>query len=188
MNGLVDAGLCALDLFGGPVSYNSPILGGTLTSGDGGKIGFDLNTTVSTGRAPYIYWRNRGLAGEVLTGASTLSSDNIEPTGDLSTDLGAGGPDGDAAKFTYRFTPTAGDTAFSLDLVLFSEEFPEFDGLDPTDLYSIKLNGVEIGALSNGAALTAKNLIYGGSGDLISIHRAPGLLPMRSRRMPIPNF
>jgi hypothetical protein len=52
-------------------------------------------------------------------------------------------------------------------VVLFSEELPEFDGTSLSDLFSIKLNGKEVGSLSNGAALSIKNLVYGGSGDLI---------------------
>jgi VCBS repeat-containing protein len=51
--------------------------------------------------------------------------------------------------------------------VLFTEELSEFDGTSLTDEFSIKLNGKEIGTLSNGAALSIKNLVYSGSNDLI---------------------
>ncbi len=61
---------------------------------------------------------------------------------------------------------------------------PEYDGTALTDLFTIKLNGVDIGALSNGAALTIKNLVYAGSGDLIA--NLPGTGPSRTRSRPTP--
>jgi Ca2+-binding RTX toxin-like protein len=140
---------------------------GSLTLGDGGSLGLQLTQPVSTDGPLYLYIGEEGATGETVIGNIQISADTIEPTGDLSTDLGADGPEGDTTGLTYTFTPGAGHTAFSLDVVLFSEELPEFDGVDLTDLYTIKLNGVDIGALSNGAALSIKNLVYGGSGDLI---------------------
>lgn len=161
INGLVDQAAVRLDIF------NENFSQGYLTLGRGGSLGFDLTSTVSTNQPLYLYAAEVGANGENLVGSINVSSDTIEPTGDLSTDLGAAGSEGDTTSLTYTFTPKTGDTAFSLDVVLFSEELPEFDGTDLTDLYSIKLNGVEISALSNGAALTIKNLVYAASGDLI---------------------
>ncbi len=140
---------------------------GNLTLGDGGSIGFDLKGAVAAGEPLYLYVGEDGASGETLVGSVSTSSDTVEPTGDLSTDLGAEGAEGDTTGFTYTFTPKSGDTAFSLDMVLFTEELPEYDGTDLTDLYTIKLNGVDIGALSNGAALSIKNLVYANSNDLI---------------------
>ena len=140
---------------------------GSLTLGDGGSLGLQLTQSVSTNQPLYLYIGEEGLTGETVVGRIDVSPDTLEPTGDLSTDLGAAGQEGDTTSLTYSFTPTTGDTAFSIDVVLFTEELPEFDGTELTDLYSIKLNGKEIGALSNGAALTIKSLVFSGSGDLV---------------------
>ena len=158
---IVDNSQSTLGLF----SFGANV--GSLTLGDGGSLGLQLTQPVSTDGPLYLYIGEEGATGETVIGNFQISADTIEPTGDLSTDLGADGPEGDTTGLTYTFTPGAGHTAFSLDVVLFSEELPEFDGVDLTDLYTIKLNGVDIGALSNGAALSIKNLVYGGSGDLI---------------------
>lgn len=143
-------------------------VGSSVTLGDGGSIGFDLTSPVSTSQPLYLYLAEAGISsGETLQGFFSASDNSIEPAGDLSTDLGAAGPDGDTTAFTYTFTPGAGDNTFSFDAVLFSEELPEFDGSDLTDLFSIKINGVEVGALSNGASLSIRSLVSSGSGDLI---------------------
>jgi hypothetical protein len=166
INGIVDNGAVQLGRF----NYNfASDTQGAVSLGDGGFIQFDLTQPVSTTGAPlYLYVAEYG-ESEQLTGTLTASPDAARPSGDLSTDLGAPGPADDAASLTYTFTPKAGDTGFSLDVVLFSEELPEFDGASAlTDMFSIKLNGVEIGALSNGASLSIMDLVYSGSGDLIA--------------------
>ncbi len=144
---------------------------GSQTLGDGGRIQFDLKEAVSTQEPLYLYVAERDsggpAAGETLTARFEALPDTIEPTGDLSSDMGVQGLDGDAASMTYRFTPKAGDTSFSMNAVLFSEELPEYDGTSLTDLFSIKLNGVEIGALSNGAGLSMLSLVSSGSDDLV---------------------
>ncbi|PAX06764.1 choice-of-anchor L domain-containing protein [Sphingomonas lenta] len=165
VNGLVDQARVRLDLFAGPF-YDSSDVVGTLTLGEGGSIGFDLTEPVSADGPLYLYIAESGGSGEVVTGSIDVSSDTIEPTGDLSTDLGAEGPGGDATAMTYRFTPKAGDTAFAMNVVLFTEELPEFDGSDLTDHFSIKLNGVEIGALNNGNALSIKSLALSPNDDV----------------------
>ncbi|MGJ3627016.1 hypothetical protein AB5I41_09045 [Sphingomonas sp. MMS24-JH45] len=91
----------------------------------------------------------------------------MAPSGDLSTDLGATGPAGDDTVLTYRFTPKAGDTAFAFDAVFFTEELPEYDGTRLSDLFSIKLNGIDIGRLSNGTDPVAEEPGLFGSGNLI---------------------
>ena len=171
VNGLIDNG--GVDL--GRFAYDNTVPYGQVSLGDGGSIAFDLTRDVQTNGPLYLYVAEEGGA-EPLTGKISASSDFVEPTGDLSTDLGTAGLQGDATKLTYVFTPKAGDTAFSFDAVLFSEELPEFDGTDLTDIFSIKLNGVDIGSLSNGAALTIKNLVYSGSNDLV--YNLPGSGPL----------
>lgn len=165
VNGMLD-GLNTLGVF--DATGQTGTIGGRVTLGDGGSIGFNLKEAVSTKEPLYLYISESGISDEETVRATvSASSDTITPTGDLSTDLGTAGPDGDTTRLTYSFTPNAGDTAFSFEAVLFSEELPEHDGTSLTDLFSIKINGVEIGALSNGAALDVKSLVYSNSGDLI---------------------
>lgn len=149
---------------------------GSITLGDGGSIAFDLNQTVSTKQPLYLYIAEAGGSGEKVLPVIQVSADGVAPSGDLSTDLGAQGPGGDDTMLTYRFTPRAGDTAFSFDAVFFTEELPEYDGTQLSDLYSIKLNGIDIGRLSNGTNLSLKSLVYSGSGDLVA--NTPGEGPL----------
>lgn len=174
VNGLL-ASSSLLDLFDSTGSTTESAR--TLTLGDGGSVGFNLLSSVATNQPLYLYIAEAGIsAEETISGFVSASSDTLEPTGDLSTDLGTSGPEGDTTRLTYTFAPKAGDTAFSFDAVFFSEELPEYDGTALTDFFTIKLNGVDIGALSNGAALTIKNLVYAGSGDLIA--NLPGTGPL----------
>jgi Ca2+-binding RTX toxin-like protein len=165
INSIVKNGQVELGNFGFDVLSATK---GSVSLGDGGFIQFDLTHPVSTTGTPlYLYVAEYGTP-EQLTGTLTASPDSARPSGDLSTDLGAPGLEDDTTSLTYTFTPKAGDTGFSLDVVLFSEELPEFDGATSlSDLFSITLNGVEIGALSNGAALSIQDLVYSGSGDLV---------------------
>jgi Ca2+-binding RTX toxin-like protein len=157
------------DLLGtinGLVSNNDS---GFVTLGDGGKLGFDLLAPVATDEPVYLYFKeiSSSIAGELASVAFRASPDKLEPSADLSTDLGADGFEGDTTSMTYRFTPKAGDNAFSFDMVVFTEELPEYLGIPVSDLFSVKLNGVEIGSLSNGASLTLADLVYSSS-DLIA--------------------
>jgi Ca2+-binding RTX toxin-like protein len=142
-------------------------IGNSQSMGDGGVLQFDMKQPVQTNGPLYLYIAEQGATGETVTGLIEASPDSIEPTGDLSSDMGIQGLDGDATSMTYRFTPKQGDTNFSMNAVLFTEELPEYDGTSITDLFSIKLNGVEIGSLSNGAGLSMLSLASSGSGDLI---------------------
>jgi Ca2+-binding RTX toxin-like protein len=149
----------------------------SVTLGDFGSIAFDLTQPVSTRQPLYLYVAEAGIsAEEQLVGVVSASTDTVVPTGDLSTDLSADGPNGDTTRLSYTFTPRSGDTAFSFDAVLFTEELPEYDGTDLTDLFSIKINGVEIGSLSDGSALGIKNLVYSPADDLIA--NTPGSGPL----------
>ena len=169
---LVDNGFAQLETFT-PNGNDS-----ALVLGDGGSLGLDLKTPIKAGGPTYLYVGEVGTLGpdESLSAVISASPAPIVPVGDLSTDLGAAGPNGDDTKLTYRFTPKAGDTTFSFDAVLFSEEFPEFNGSTATDLFNITLNGIDIGALSNGTAITVQNLAGNASGDLI--RNDPGTGPL----------
>lgn len=169
---LVSDTFAALGVFATPLDYSS----GYLSVGDGGSIGFDLTAPVSSAGPLYLYIAEAGANGETAIGSIDISGDTVAPTGDLSTDLGAPGLAGDATAMTYHFTPKAGDTAFSMNVVLFTEELPEFDGTTLTDLFSITLNGVEIGALNNGNALSIKALALSPNDDIV--FNDPGVGPL----------
>ncbi|KQN73886.1 choice-of-anchor L domain-containing protein [Sphingomonas sp. Leaf62] len=173
---LVNEAGAQLDRFGEAGGIGTGAAIGALTLGDGGSIAFDLNQTVSTAQPLYLYVAESGGSGETVVPTIQVSADGVEPSGDLSSDLGTEGLPGDTTQLTYRFTPKAGDTGFAFDAVFFTEELPEYDGTKLSDLFSIKLNGVEIGRLSNGTELSLKSLVYSGSGDLIL--NAPGSGPL----------
>lgn len=173
---LVNEAGARLDRFGEAGGIGTGAAIGALTLGDGGSIAFDLNQTVSTAQPLYLYVAESGGSGETVVPTIRVSADGVEPSGDLSSDLGTEGLPGDTTQLTYRFTPKDGDTGFAFDAVFFTEELPEYDGTTLSDLFSIKLNGVEIGRLSNGTELSLKSLVYSGSGDLIL--NTPGSGPL----------
>ncbi|MEQ1718391.1 MAG: choice-of-anchor L domain-containing protein, partial [Hyphomicrobium sp.] len=129
-----------------------------LSLGDNGSIGFDLNRPVSTDGPLYLYVGETGAAGETPIANISVSADLIEPDGDLSTDLGALGTEGDTTKLTYAFTPDAGLNQIQFQFVVFSEELPEFSGAALADIFHIRVNGLDFASLSDGAALTIDNL------------------------------
>ncbi|MCB1492397.1 MAG: cadherin repeat domain-containing protein, partial [Rhodobiaceae bacterium] len=133
---------------------------GFVSLGDGGSIGFDLTTPVSTNGPLYLYVSEADAStGETLTGVISASTEQVEPAGDLSTDLGDRGLGGDTTTLTYHFTPDAKSATVQFQVVLFSEELPEFAGAAPFDVLSATLNGVSIGTLSDGKAATLDNLM-----------------------------
>ncbi len=109
VNGLLD-GLATLSTF--DATGSTADIGKRVTLGDSGSIGFDLTESVSTKQPLYLYISESGISTEeTVRGFVSASSNTLEPIGDLSTDLGPSGPDGDTTRLTYTFTPRAGDTA-----------------------------------------------------------------------------
>jgi Ca2+-binding RTX toxin-like protein len=157
---ILDNGFANLSRFDNPIGTFGPR--GFVTLGDGGEIGFNLTPEqgLSTDGPLYLYVAEAFAGtGEQLTGQISVSSNLIQPDGDLSSDLGAAGSAGDTTKLTYKFTPAAGSDTLTFEFVLFSEELPEFAGTFPTDTFKIKLNGVDYAALSDGSAATLNNLM-----------------------------
>ena len=136
-------------------------LGGSVALGDSGSISFDLTDTVRTDDRPVYLYISEGFtgAGEGISGIITASSAHVVPEGDLSTDLGDTGLDGDTTTVTYHFTPGSGGDEVQFQVVLYSEELPEFAGEADMDEFKITLNGVSIGRLSDGASATMDNLM-----------------------------
>ena len=155
----VDNGIARLDVF----DFGSASTG-SVSLGDGGRISFDLTQTVGGSGPLYLYIAEASAAtSEQVSGRVSVSSEHVVPDSDLSTDLGDIGLPGDATKLTYAFTPEAGLNQVEFQFVLFSEELPERGGA-LGDTFSIKVNGIDYMALSDGASATLDNLLLSPDG------------------------
>lgn len=133
---------------------------GLSSLGDGGKVGFNLTSPVSTTGSPlYLYIGEAGDNGEVAAGQITVSNRFISGLNDLSTDFGQSGPTNDSISMQIDFT--ADETADKLffQYVFGSEEFVEYGGKDNNDSFSLTLNGFNLARLSDGASVTINNLV-----------------------------
>lgn len=146
---MVNAGFATLNTVDGTASA----LTNGVSLGDGGSIGFDLRSALSGNQPIYLYVAEQGSAGETLEGTISASSSFVAPDGDLSTDFGLPGTDGDTTRLTYTFRADAGLNQVQFQVVLYSEELPDFAGNELPDGFGFKLNGVDIGVLSDGSAL-----------------------------------
>ncbi len=156
IGGMVQANDARLDLvdFSGGGAPN-----GVLTFGDGGRLEMELSEVVNTSDEPVYLYSVEGGDVEVLLADISASDEGINPTGDLSTDLGAPGLSGDAASLTAEFTAQGSDGPVDLfQIVILTEELPEFGGADLTDSFSVRINGIEALVLSDGRAATMQNL------------------------------
>ncbi len=156
-NGIVNNAVATLGSF----DYQQGGVNSSLSLGDGGSITFELTEAVDTNGPLYIYVAEAGSPEAVLPGLSG-SSGRVEPLSDLSTDFGAPGAVDDTVVFDYEFTTkvlpgTASTLMF--DFTLVTEELTEFAGSEFNDTWSVKLNGVELARLSDGAATTAASLM-----------------------------
>lgn len=127
---------------------------GSLSLGDGGSLGLDLKSTVSTDEPLYLYIVESGAPGETITSGFTASAGRLDAPADLSTDLGVQGGDDDTTALVYRFNGRGADktsTTVSFDFVFFSEEFAEFAQSEFNDKFKITLNGVNLTQTSSGA-------------------------------------
>ncbi len=153
---------------------------GRFSLGDGGEIGINLSKTLDTDGPVYLYVAESLGGGESIEGQITVSTESILPEGDLSTDLGAPGLDGDGSKMTYSFTPADGADIVTFQVVLFSEELPEHAGILPADAIKVTLNGVSIASLTDGQNADLNTLmtspVYGAHPDLILNPAATGPL------------
>ncbi len=137
----------------------------SLSLGDGGSLGLNLNQTISTKGPLYLYVAEFGASGETLTTGFKASSNRLDTPTDLSTDLGAPGVDGDSVSLTYRFTPgdakgvpDASITQVTFDFVFFSEELVEYAQTEFNDNFKITLNGVNLALLSDGSSASINTL------------------------------
>lgn len=178
VSGFVDNARATLGVFDYDASSNS----GYLSLGDGGQLGLNLTDVIDTDDQVWLIVAEAG-GSEGFDGTFTASTKGLIPAGDLSTDFGAPGAEDDTITYAVEFTADLGNdggpvvigddpvsnvpTSISLaqaayvklfDAVLASEELREFSGTELQDSLSIKLNGVEIGYLSDGAAASLDRL------------------------------
>ena len=133
---------------------------GAVTLGDGGKIGFDLTSPVSTSGKPlYLYVGEAANNEDAPAGNIAASDQPISGVSDLSTDFGTSGAANDTTSMEISFSNsnTTPQTVF-FQFVVGSEEFAEFGGSDLEDAFSFKLNGLDLAQLSEGEAVTINNL------------------------------
>ncbi|MCP9931143.1 hypothetical protein KBY82_10130 [Cyanobium sp. AMD-g] len=130
-----------------------------MSLGDGGRISFDLTQSVSTDGPLYLYIGETGAFGETAGAKLNISSSPTARDGAMSTDLGAPGLAGDQTKLTYAFTPDAGLNQIEFQFVVFSEALPELTSAALADIFRIRVNGIDVASLSDGASLTLDNLL-----------------------------
>ncbi len=177
VNGMVDVGEARLDI----ADWNgltSSAAAGALSLGEGGALGLNLTTPLSSpSDAPtYVYIYEIG-APENLEGVVSVSSEEIGVAGDLSTDLGAPGLEGDTTTLTATFqvdfsgqseqTPSFaeyGEVEF-FEVVIVSEELPERGGAELPDLVSVRINGVDVLRDGDGNTVTMNSLALTPYGD-----------------------
>ena len=183
LNGMVQNGGATL----GRVDYQttSAVPIGFLSLGDGGLLELELTEAIDTSSAPlYLYTVEAGDV-EALVADISASEAGIGPRGDLSTDLGLPGAEGDRSAISAIFqgSSSGGAPVALFDVVILTEELPEFGGADLTDRVSVKINGVEALLLTDGRALTMEALAASPQGgfhpDLVL--NLPGTGPLADR-------
>ena len=154
--GLVDFGRATLNTVDG----KNPLGAGSVTLGDGGSLGFDLNKPVGTDKPLWLYVAEAGTVGETITTGFTASENRLTAPADLSTDLGRPGGEDDTVSLTYTFQPRSKEpiTSIAFDFVFFSEEFAEFAQAGFNDKFKVTLNGVNLARLSDGSFASVDTL------------------------------
>lgn len=154
VNGFVNNSFATLDKFDSNSALGNPF--GFVSLGDIGKIGFNLNNSVSTDSPLYLYIGEVGGNGEVAAGQIIASQKRID--NDLSSDFGSTGTAGDETSMEITFDSNVSTPQqMFFEFVFGSEELVEFAN-QINDSISIELNGINLAQLSDGDALTLNNL------------------------------
>ncbi|MEJ6480220.1 choice-of-anchor L domain-containing protein [Nostoc punctiforme UO1] len=156
-NGYINNAIAKLTSFDAN-STIGPTATGFVSLGDSGKVGFDLKSSIASGQPLYLYLGEVGDNGEVAAGDISVSNRSFAGLNDLSTDFGTPGAADDNISMQIDFV--ADDTAplIYFQFAFASEEFVEFGGSDFNDLFSLKLNGLDLALLSDDEAVTINNL------------------------------
>ncbi|MGP1384849.1 MAG: choice-of-anchor L domain-containing protein [Thainema sp.] len=132
---------------------------GFVSLGDGGSVGFNLTETINPDGPLYLYVGEAANNGESLNGQITASAQRINGQTELSTDFGLPGADGDTSRFSFDFEADGSTEQVFFRFVFASEEFVEYGGSSFNDAFSIKLNGMNLARLSDGAEANINNLV-----------------------------
>ncbi|MEM1292829.1 MAG: choice-of-anchor L domain-containing protein, partial [Cyanobacteria bacterium P01_H01_bin.162] len=132
---------------------------GFMSLGDGGSVGFNLTEAIDPDGPLYLYVGEAANNGESLNGQITASAQRINGQTELSTDFGLPGAEGDTSRFAFNFEADGNTDQVYFRFVFASEEFVEYGGSDFNDAFSIKLNGMNLARLSDGAAANINNLV-----------------------------
>lgn len=160
LNGNVNNSIATLEKFDATGFIGVPI--GSLSLGDGGKIGFNLTQQISTTSSPlYLYVGESSDNGESPDGLISLSNRFINELNDLSTDFGFAGATNDSIKIEIEFDADNAAEFLYFEYVFGSEEFVEFAGSQFNDSFSLTLNGFNFARLSNGDNVSINNLAFG---------------------------
>jgi len=112
-------------------------------------FGLQSGIVLSTGKVANIPGRN--------------IKDNLMINGsDLNTDFGPKGETGDLTQLNLSFFADYTVEKLFFEYVFASEEFPEFGGSEFNDSFELLLNGKNLAKLSDGKAVTIKNLVPNG--------------------------
>lgn len=156
-NGLVNNGIATLNSFDSNNNVNNPL--GAVSLGDGGKIGFNLSSSVSSQSPLYLYIGEVGDNGEVAAGNISVSNRLLGGLSDLSTDFGVTGSENDSISLKLEFDADSTAQFFYFQFVFSSEEFIEYGGSEFNDAFSLELNGFNMAQLNDGSAVTINNLV-----------------------------
>ena len=158
LNGFIYDGVATLGAFDA-----NPNVGGvgSVSLGDNGGVGFNLNSAIATNEPLYLYIGETGAQGNVREtpeGNITASNRPIQGLNDLSTDFGTLGAKDDDISLKLSFDADATAQTLYFQFVFGSEELAEYGGSDFNDAFSLELNGFNMAQLSDRAAVTINNL------------------------------
>lgn len=162
LHGQIDNTVATLDDFDFELEGNH----GFVSLGDGGEIGFNLTEALPSDGPLYLYVAEAANNGETLQEQITVSSRAINGQSELSTDFGLPGVQDDTTRLSMSFEAQAGvEWVYFWFVAPVSEEFREFGGSDFNDVFTARLNGLNLARLSDGSAANINNLVPNSFGD-----------------------
>lgn len=156
INGNVNNAVATLDSFDADGSIAT--FSGAVSLGDGGKIGFNLKSTIPQGNPLYLYIGESADNGEVAAGNISVSNRPISGLSDLSTDFGLPGAFNDTISLQIDFDVDDTVDQLFFQYVFGSEELVEYGGSAFNDAFSLELNGFNLATLSDAATVNINNL------------------------------
>jgi hypothetical protein len=155
LNGNINNAIATL----GEFDANPSATGGSVSLGDGGKVGFDLKSSIPAGNPLFLYIGEAGNNEKAPSGNISASNRPISGFNDLSTDFGFPGIANDSISMRIDFDADETADLLYFQYVFGSEEFVEFGGNQFNDAFSLELNGFNFASLSDGATVSTNNLV-----------------------------